>query len=92
MIEKYITSVLRRAYVEANNFKSLIDSLNEKNLEKTVDRCITFATENDDSLEVEKIQSFMDLITLDTIIFFQNVLQVPVQNGAFLTSSRGYER
>ena len=92
VIEKYITPALRRAYVENNNFKSLIDSLNEKNLAKIVDRYITFATENDDSLEVKKLQSFTDLITLDTIRFIQNVLQVPVQNGALLTSSWGYEQ
>ena len=92
VIEKYIVPAFRRAYVEDNSFKSLIDNLNEKNLAKIVDGYITFATENDDSLEVLKLQSFMDLITLDTIKFIQNVLQVPVQNGAVLTSSWGFEQ
>ena len=92
VIEKYIVPAFRRAYAEDNSFKSLIDNLNEKNLAKIVDRYITFATENDDSLEVLKLQPFMDLITLDTIKFIQNVLQVPVQNGAFLTSSWGCEQ
>ena len=92
VIEKYIVPAFRRAYAEDNSFKSLIDNLNEKNLAKIVDGYITFATENDDSLEVLKLQSFMDLITLDTIKFIQNVLQVPVQNGAVLTSSWGFEQ
>lgn len=81
IVDNYIVPALRKAYREDNSFRHLIDSATPEAIQAML-RPIIEAFEKNDALYPEgMLDSFTQLITLDTTTFLKNMLQVPVQQG-----------
>ena len=78
IIDSYLIPSLRKAYVSKRNklFKQFIDTLDEKTIKFFLDYLKGKLDKKDYNLAHKFIKKF---ITLDTLVFFQNVLQVPNQ-------------
>lgn len=78
IIDSYLIPSLRRAYASKGNklFKQFIDTLDEK----TINFFLNFLRVKLNKIDYSVAHKFIKkFITLDTLVFFQNVLQVPNQ-------------
>ncbi len=81
LIEKYILPALRKAYREEKNFKNLIDSGNIKLWQKNLKSLAQIFSKEDNFYPINSIKKFFNLINLETLMFFQDALQVPIQQA-----------
>jgi len=82
ILDKYIHKSLRTAYVSEPDFKSFIDNLSVDDLRKELVHILAKGLGNDPLFTEETISFLASMLTLDTTTYFQNLLQVPVQQGA----------
>ena len=76
IIDKYLIPSYRKAYSSNKLFKKFIDNLDEKTMQIFLNIFKNKLNKKDYRL----IRNFMKkFITLETLVFFQNVLQVPKQ-------------
>jgi len=81
IVDRYIVPALRRAYMEDNNFKKFIDTINYKKITAELKETYGKALAFDKSIKKSFIECIDDLFTLDSQTFTQNMLQVPIQQG-----------
>ena len=81
IMDKYIIPALRQAYLNEEKFKSFIDNIDHNNINKDIIDTLKKSKKFDDSISENLINMIPSLITLDTTTFFQNILQVPIQQG-----------
>lgn len=85
IVDEYIVPALRQAYKENNEFRSYIDQLSPQKVHHEIEECYSAASSYDPLFTQELIKSVSSLFTLDTSTFFQNLLQVPIQQGPKLS-------
>lgn len=81
IMDRYIVPALRAAYSEDDDFRRLIDEINPRKISKELVRLMERAKKFDSTLSLDFISAIPDLFTLDSATFFQNMLQVPIQQG-----------
>jgi hypothetical protein len=79
---------LRQAYKDDLDFKRFIDGLDLKEVVDDLLNIYQSASLHDPRVS-EVVPKLEKLITLDTITFWQNMLQVPVQQGPLLSEEWG---
>lgn len=89
IVDRYIVKALRAAYQEDALFKSFIDNIDPDSINKELGDIYKVACEHDERLRSLADCFFKDLITLDSTTFWQNMLQVPVQQGPLLGEDWG---
>lgn len=77
IVDHYLLPSLRIAYKKNILFKRFVDNLNEKKLSKEILNIYDKVLSNSDFKKASKF--LKKYITLDTITFWQNALQVPNQ-------------
>lgn len=82
VLDSYIHKALRNAYKENSDFKNYIDTLDVESLQQELESILTIGIGKDELITNTSIQFLKSLITLDTTTYFQNLLQVPVQQRA----------
>lgn len=83
IVDNYVLPAMRAAYQEQPAFKEFIDTLTPEKLTDSLASVVETTTEHDPEI-APAMQAALALLTLDTITFWQNVLQVPVQQGTKL--------
>jgi ubiquinone/menaquinone biosynthesis C-methylase UbiE len=83
IIDNYVLAGMRQAYLEQPKFKEFIDNLTPDTLTGAVASVLDTTREHDPDI-APAMENMLGLLTLDTITFWQNVLQVPVQQGTKL--------
>ena len=91
IVDRYIVKSLRQAYVEDPEFRLFIDKLNPDDVVSQLTEIYSSAVDIDDSLNPSFLKLIGELFTLDSATFFQNMLQVPVQQGPLLSLRWGME-
>ena len=91
IVDKYILPAMRDAYREVPELQKFIDTLTPEKLHAATDGLVDTAREHDPEIAAP-LKSAFDSLTLDTITFWQNVLQVPVQLGNDLSEQWGREQ
>lgn len=86
LVDRYILDAARKAYREMPGFKAYIDGLTPDRLHEDLDGIVAIARQHDPEIE-GTLRAMSAMLTLDTITFWQNALQVPVQQGGDLTES-----
>jgi ubiquinone/menaquinone biosynthesis C-methylase UbiE len=89
IVDRYIIKALRSAYQEDQEFKEFIDTLDFKSLNSELSQIYNKCKMYDQRLSYIPEDFLSSLITLDSTTFWQNWLQVPVQNGPFLSEDWG---
>ena len=84
IVDNYLIEGLRKAYSENNLFKKLIDNLDVSTLEDLLNLYKNKFDSKDFSILNKFIKKY---ITIETLVFFQNVLQVPHQIGLQISYS-----
>jgi len=91
IVDRYIVKSLREAYQEDAEFRDFIDSLKPEVIMAELNDIYSSALRHDDRLNPAAISlALSKLLTLDSATFFQNVLQVPVQQGPRLSEEWGF--
>lgn len=88
IVDNYVLPAMRDAYRERAEFREFIDTLTPESLASASEGLIETAERNDPEI-VAPMRAAIAMLTLDTITFWQNVLQVPVQQGQKLTQAWG---
>lgn len=83
ILDNYVLPAVRQAYREQPKFAEYIDTLTLDNFQASVASVIDTTAENDPEI-APAMTAALGMFTLDTITFWQNVLQVPVQQGTAL--------
>ena len=83
IVDNYVLPAMRAAYQEQPAFKDFIDTLTPDRLAAALAGIIDTTMEHDPEI-APAMRAALALMTLDTITFWQNVLQVPVQQGTKL--------
>ena len=78
LIDKYILPSLRKAYLEEKTFKKLIDSGDLNVWQKNLEKLVNIFHKKDNFLPLSSLKKFLKLINLETLMFMQDCLQVPV--------------
>ena len=81
ILNKYVNASLREAYQKENDFKEYIDNLNLDNVREEFRFILSKGLGKDDFINENLIENLINLITLDSLVYFQNILQVPSQLG-----------
>ncbi|MCZ2207714.1 hypothetical protein [Cylindrospermopsis raciborskii] len=89
IVDRYIVKALRQAYQEDNEFRNFIDNINPESINNEISLIYRNCQEYDQRLSEFPLQLLTTLITLDTTTFWQNMLQVPVQQGPLLSEDWG---
>ena len=84
IIDRYIAPAFRKAYKDNSDFKNYIDDLEINSLHAEINRIFKSGFKNDYLLTRNLLNKFLKFVTLDSITFFQNALQVPVNQGVRL--------
>ena len=79
IIEKYIFSALRKAYLKEKKFRKIIDQGDPMFWQKNLTNIAKIFCKNDNSFSYLSIIKFIKLITLETTTFMQDCLQIPVR-------------
>jgi SAM-dependent methyltransferase len=89
IVDRYIVKALRTAYLEDEEFKNFINNLNPDSLNSELSSIYKECSMHDPRL-LDFLSSLSHgLITLDSTTFWQNMLQVPVQQGPLLSEDWG---
>lgn len=80
LMDKYILFALREAYRQEPAFRAFIDGLSVDKLQANLAKYVAIAETHDAEI-APILAAFFRLFTLDTITFWKNILQVPVQLG-----------
>ena len=89
IVDRYIVKALRSAYQEDEEFRSFIDTINPKLINSAILEFFNKCSKYDPRL-AEIPEDLLDsLITLDSTTFWQNMLQVPIQQGPKLSEQWG---
>jgi ubiquinone/menaquinone biosynthesis C-methylase UbiE len=91
IVDKYILPAMRAAYRDMPELRQFIDTLDVATLHEATDGIVQTAQEHDPEI-APALASAFGMLTLDTITFWQNVLQVPVQLGNELSEAWGREQ
>lgn len=83
IVDNYVLPAMRAAYLEQPKFKEFIDTLTPDRLTQSLASIVETTNQHDPEIG-PAMQAALALLTLDTITFWQNVLQVPVQQGTKL--------
>ena len=89
IVDKYIVKALRLAYIEDEEFKQFVDMLNPEELKSEIIEIYKSCAAYDPRLLDLQDEFVSSLITLDTTTFWQNMLQVPIQQGPLLSEDWG---
>lgn len=89
IVDKYIVKALRLAYEEDEEFKRFVDLLNPERLKDEIISMFKSCAAYDPRLHEVPDGFVSSLFTLDTITFWRNMLQVPVQQGPLLSEDWG---
>jgi ubiquinone/menaquinone biosynthesis C-methylase UbiE len=89
IVDRYIVKALRAAYQEDPEFKAFIDNIDPDAINSELARIYRSCHEHDPRLREVPDSLFSNLITLDSATFWQNMLQVPVQQGPALSEEWG---
>ena len=81
VVKKYIDEPLREAYKNDKEFANFIDNLNIEKLRGEFRKVLSKSFSEDELITPDLVEKLLSLITLDSITFFQNLLQVPSQLG-----------
>ncbi len=92
IVDRYIVKALRAAYQEDEEFRHFIDTLNPDLLAEELSFIYKQCEQYDSTLKILTKEFIRNLITLDTTTFFQNMIQVPVQQASILSESWGVEQ
>jgi ubiquinone/menaquinone biosynthesis C-methylase UbiE len=88
IVDRYIVPSLRAAYAEDLEFREFIDNADPAQIVDALKNIYGNVAQHDESLAVVS-QELEHLITLDTTTFWQNMIQVPVQQGPLLSEEWG---
>lgn len=88
IVDRYIVPSLRQAYQDDLDFKQFIDGLDPKEVVDDLLNIYQSASVHDPRVS-QVAPSLEKLITLDTTTFWQNMLQVPIQQGPLLSQEWG---
>lgn len=89
VVDKYIVPSLRKAYQEDLDFRHFIDGLDPKEVVDDLMYIYKSASAHDPRT-LQVLPWLEKLITLDTTTFWQNMLQVPIQQGPLLSEEWGF--
>jgi ubiquinone/menaquinone biosynthesis C-methylase UbiE len=81
LIDKYILPSLRKAYLKEKNFKKLIDNGNLDIWKKNLKNLADIFYKKDNFFPLNSIKKFLKLINLETLMFMQDCLQVPINQS-----------
>lgn len=84
IMDRYIIPSLRKAYEEDEIFRNFIDNIDHNKITNELIRSYIEAKKIDNRISNQLIEELGNLFTLDSATFTQNVLQVPIQQGAKL--------
>lgn len=84
LMDKYVLPALREAYAKEPEFKKLIDNINKDEIVTQLHDIYKSAETHDKNFPVDFYQKFNELVTVDTVTFFQNVMQAPIQQNTLL--------
>jgi SAM-dependent methyltransferase len=90
IVDRYIVKSLREAYQVETEFRDFIDSLKPEAIVSELSDIYQSGLMHDDTLSPAIISLVASLFTLDSATFFQNMLQVPVQQGPRLSEEWGF--
>jgi hypothetical protein len=88
-VDRYIVKTLRSAYQEDEEFRSFIDTINPKFINSAILEFFNKCSKYDPRLVEISEDLLNNLITLDSTTFWQNMLQVPIQQGPKLSEEWG---
>ena len=91
ILDNYVLPAMRQAYREEPEFQAFIDTLTPERLQQATSGIVETTRDNDPEI-TDAMAAALGLMTLDTITFWQNVLQVPVQQGTKLTKQWAYDQ
>jgi SAM-dependent methyltransferase len=89
VVDRYIVKSLRQAYAEDAEFRDFIDTLDHRKLVDELRAIFESGIKIDETLNPGIVGAIAALLTLDSTTFFQNMLQVPVQQGPKLSQEWG---
>lgn len=89
IVDRYIVKSIRSAYKADKKFKHFIDTLRPEKLNRDLYRIMKKSARFDKKLNKINLKFLNNLFTLDTITFWQNMIQVPVQQGPALGEKWG---
>jgi SAM-dependent methyltransferase len=89
IVDRYIVKALRAAYQEDSEFKDFIDTIDHNSINNELNNIYKYSQEYDPRLKEIPESFFSDLVTLDSATFWQNMLQVPIQQGPQLSEEWG---
>ncbi len=89
IVDRYIVKALRLAYIEDEEFKQFVDTLDPEGLKSEILEIYKSCAAYDPRLLDLQDEFVSSLFTLDTTTFWQNMLQVPIQQGPLLSEDWG---
>lgn len=82
ILNNFINPALRKAYLEDDKFSNYIDNLDLNSIKDEFKKILLAGLGKDELITKDLIGKLVNLITPDTINYFQDVLRVPVQLGS----------
>ncbi len=79
VLNSFINPALREAYSEDNEFADYIDNLDLEEVKKEFFSILSTGINKDKLITEDLINKLLELITLDTINYFQDELRVPIK-------------
>jgi SAM-dependent methyltransferase len=84
IVDTHLLPAVRQAYRDNKDLRDYVDGLTPERLQRDLSDIVTVAKEHDSAI-APALAKAIGLLTLDTITFWQNVVQVPSQLGLDLT-------
>lgn len=92
IVDRYIVKGLRQAYAEDKEFKAFIDHLNPEAINDELYSIYSACAQHDPRLGSITKDFLASLFTLDSVTFWQNMLQVPKQLASQLSEEWGVDQ
>ena len=89
IVDRYIVKSLREAYQKDSEFRDFIDRIDHKKINIELKNIFKSCRKHDPRLKKIPLSLFNDIFTLDSTTFWQNMLQVPIQQGPQLSERWG---